>query len=148
MQVIVKGRHIDLSPAIKGHAEDKLGKAIMRVFDRPAAKVEIELSDLGNMRDGLNKECRVTVFMPKGKTINISEVSDDMYKAIDLAHDRLLHQVKRARTKKVVTTRNRKEAEKMRAQTARDTLTTEPEGWEEDLQADLAEGEPATASRA
>lgn len=138
MQVIVKGRHIELTPAIKAHAEDKLGKAIMRVFDRPAAKVEIELSDLGNMRDGLNKECRVTVFMPKGKAINISEVSDDMYKAIDLAHDRLLLQVKRARSKKVATTRDRKGAAEARAQTARDTLTSNPESWEEDLQADLA----------
>ena len=139
MQVIVKGRHIALTPALKAQAEEKLGKAIMRVFDRPAAKVEIELGDLGNARDGRNKECRVTVFMPKGKTIVISEVAEDMYKAIDLAHDRLIHQIKRARTKKVDTARNRKEAARQRAEIARDTLTSDTQSWEQDLQADLEE---------
>ena len=139
MQVIVKGRHIDLTPALKSKAEAKLGKALMRVFDRPAAKVEIELGDLGNARDGKDRECRVTVFMPKGKTIVVTEVAEDMYKAIDLAHDTLLHQIKRARTKRVVTSRKRKDAARQRAEIARDTLTSEVESWEQDLEADLSE---------
>ena len=45
MKVIVKARHMDLTPALKNHAEEKLGEALKRIFDRPAAKIEIELSE-------------------------------------------------------------------------------------------------------
>lgn len=133
MRVIVKARHFELTPALKAHAEDKLGKALTRIFDRPAAQIEIELSDIGNVRDGANKECRVTVFVPKGKTINIVEIDDNMYKAIDLAHDRILQQVKRERGKRRNTTSMRKNAVKERNQTARESLTVKPEAWEEEV---------------
>ena len=133
MKVIVKARHMTLTPALRAHAEAKLGNAIMRIFDRPALKIEIELSDLGTQKPA-NKECRATVYMPKGKTINISEINDDMYKAIDLCHDRLIHQVKRQRDRKKNTGRVRKHAEKDRAAIARNNLTTEPEAWEDELE--------------
>jgi putative sigma-54 modulation protein len=140
MRVIVKARHMNLTPALKAHAEEKLGDALMRIFDRPAAKIEIELNDIGNVRDGANKECRVTVFVPGGKTINIIEIDDNMYKAIDLAHDRVLQQVKRERGKRRNTTSRRKMAEKERNETARAELTLAPEPWEEEV----AEFEAAT----
>lgn len=134
MQVIVKGRHMDLTDALKAHAEEKLGNSLMRIFDGPAAKIEIELGEVGDHKDNLNMECRVTVFMPKGKTINISEVADDMYKAIDNAHDRLLNQVKREQERRRGTHRKRVEAERARAQTARENLTTAPEHWEQEVE--------------
>jgi len=141
MQVIVKGRHINLSEALKAHAEEKLGMAAMRIFDRPAAKVEIELSDLGKIRDGVNMECRITVFMPRGKAIVVTETAEDMYKAIDAAHDRLVEQIKRARSKRVANTRDRKEAERQKAITARDTLTTEKNPADAILAREIAEYE-------
>lgn len=134
MRVIVKARHMNLTAALKHHAEEKLGNAIMRVFDRPAAKIEIELCDLGHVQDGSDKECRVTVFMPKGKTVVICEADDDMYKAIDLAHDRLLLQVKRERSRKQKATITRKLAARDRALTARANFTVEPELWEQEVQ--------------
>ena len=133
MKVIVKARHMDLTPALKAHAEEKLGKAFMKIFDRPAVKLEIELSELGKTKDGMDKECRATVSMPKGKTIVISEISDDLFKAVDLAHDRLLEQVKRQRSKKRSTGRNRKAAEQERDATASKNLTSDEEKWEEEV---------------
>ena len=141
MQVIVKGRHINLSEALKAHAEEKLGMAAMRIFDRPAAKVEIELSDLGKIRNGANMECRVTVFMPRGKAINVTETAEDMYKAIDLAHDRLVQQIKRARSKRVAMTRDRKKAARQRAITARDTLTVGQPPTDKMLEREIADYE-------
>ena len=105
----------------------------MRIFDRPSVKIEIELSSIGEFKNGENKECRVQVFMPHGKAINITEIDDDMYKAIDLAHDRLLTQGKRQRSKRRNTARIRKEAKRMRNQTARGELTLAPEEWEREL---------------
>ena len=133
MRVIVKARHFNLTKSLRLHAQEKLGDSLMRILDRPSAKIEIELSSVGEFKDGENKECRVQVFMPHGKAINITEIDDDMYKAIDLAHDRLLTQVKRQRGKKRNTARIRKEAERMRSRTARGELTSSPEDWELEL---------------
>ncbi len=140
MRVIIKARHMDLTPALHEHAEQKLGKALMRIIDKPAVRTEIELNTIGNVRDGKDKECRVTVIIPKAKPINIVEVAEDMYKAIDLAHDRLLEQVKREQARRVNPSARRKAAERGRAATAREVLTTSPEPWEEEVQQFEAEG--------
>lgn len=134
MRVILKARHMSLTPALSAHAEEKLGRAIMRVFDRPAAKIEIELIDLGHLRNRNDKECHVTVFMPKGKTIVLSEVDDDMYKAINLAHDRLLVMVKRERERRIRPSRIRKFAARLRDKTAWRSLTSVPELWEREVE--------------
>ena len=133
MRVIVKGRHMDLTPSLKAHAEEKLGKSLMRIFDRPAAKIEIELSDLGHLHGKESSECRVSVFIPHGRAINITEIDDNMYKAIDLARDRLIEQVKRQQGRKAHMSRSRKEAARMREETARMELTAEHEVWEDEV---------------
>lgn len=125
MKLILKARHMTLTPSLKEHAEEKLGEATRRIFDRPSATLEIELTELGHTKDGLNKECRVTVFMPKGKTINITEVADDMYKAIDLVRDRLLTQVKRQQSKKRDSARGRKDIVKTRGAATRKSLASD-----------------------
>lgn len=130
MRVIVKARHMNLTPSLRAHAEEKLGNALMRIFDKPGVQCEIELNEMGNVRDGKNMECRIRVDMPRGRSINIIEIDDNMYKAIDLAHDRLLQQVKRQRGRKNDTASRRKAAEREREQIARAALTTAPETWE------------------
>ena len=133
MRVIVKSRHINLTKSLRLHAQEKLGNSLMRIFDKPAAKIEIELTSLGQFKDGENQECRVQVFMPHGKAINITEIDDDMFKAIDLAHDRLLTQVKRQQDKKNNNSRARKSAERQRNKLAWRELTSKPEVWELEL---------------
>jgi len=133
MRVIVKSRHINLTNSLRLHAQEKLGNSLMRIFDKPAAKIEIELTSLGQFKNGENQECRVQVFMPHGKAINITEIDDDMFKAIDLAHDRLLTQVKRQQDKKSNNSRARKSAERQRNKLAWRELTSKPEIWELEL---------------
>lgn len=122
MQVIVKARHTSLTPAMRAHAIEKLGHSVQRIFDRPAAKIEIELGEIV-AKNGQNKECRVTLFMPKGRTVCITEIDDDMYKAIDLAQDRLLQQLKRARGRSKQAKKIRREALEARRQTMRESLS-------------------------
>ena len=133
MRVIVKARHMNLTRSLKNHAEDKIGNSLMRIFDRPAAKIEIELSALGEITGTRNNECRVAVFMPQSRPINITEVDDDMYKAIDLARDRLVEQVKRERGRKRNTSRTRKAAARRRHVQAKENLSSTPEEWEKEL---------------
>jgi ribosomal subunit interface protein len=132
MKVIVKARHMNLTPALRNHAEDKLGTALARIFDQPAARVVIELGDLGKVHDG-SKEVRVMVSMPGGKTLTVHEVNDDLYTAVNNAHDRILQLVKRAQGKRRGTSRSRKLAAQKRRQTARQVLAAGPELWEREL---------------
>ena len=134
MQLIVKARHMDLTEALKEHAEKKIGDAISRLVDRPALKLEIELIDLGATKDNNNKECHVTVSLPRIKTIVISEVDDNMYKAIDLCHDRLIHQIKRELGKKQDTADARRGKQKAREMAAEASMTSAPEKWEREVE--------------
>lgn len=142
MQVIVKARQMKLTEALKAYAEEKLGHSTAKIFDRPAAKIDIELSKLAHKHGSATEECRVTVFMPKGKTVVIVEVDDNMYKAIDLAHDRLLLQVKRERGRASGTHRAQKSAEAARNETARQTLTSKKELWEGEVAAYESQSAP------
>ena len=134
MRVIVKARHMTLTSSLKDYVQAKLGRPISRRMDRPALKMEVELSELSGVSSGEDKECRVRLVMPRGRTINIVEIADDMYKAIDLAHDRLLLQVKRERGRTRDTTRGKKRAAARRAKTAEHQLTGEHEMWEFELE--------------
>lgn len=136
MKVIIKARHMNLTPALRAYAEEKLSDALERVLDRPAARMDIELCDLGHhhVKTG-TKECRVTVQMPRAKPITISDVHEDMYGAIDLTHDRLLHAVKRECARQRGTTQQRKFAARNRRATARATLTAGRERWEREVHA-------------
>ena len=133
MKVIVKARHMNLTPSLRAHAEEKLGQALSRILDRPAARMEIELSDLNHVVGG-TKECRVTVYVPRGKAITIHESHDDLYSAINLVHDRLLEQVKRETgRRRRHSHRQRLASERTRRATAREVLTAQPEVWENEL---------------
>ena len=133
MKVIVKARHMNLTQSLRRHAEEKLSQALSRILDRPAARLEIELSDLNHVVGG-SKECRVTVYVPRGKVITIHESHDDMYSAINLVHDRLLEQVKRETgRRRRHSHRERLASQRSRRQTAREALTLSPEPWEAEL---------------
>ena len=134
MQKIVKARHMKLTSPLKNYALAKLAAVLTRVFNRPAVKIDIELSKLGHVANGSDNECRVIVSMPKGKPVVIGEQSDDMYKAINLAHDRLMRQVVRERRRSRNTARLRKMAARQRDAIASTGLTSTPEVWERELQ--------------
>jgi ribosomal subunit interface protein len=89
MKVIVRGVHIDLTRGLKRYVFEHLVRPIERFYDSEAAEVDVHLCDTNGPKGGLDKECRVTVFMPRLPAIHITEASEDLYKCIDLARDRL-----------------------------------------------------------
>lgn len=91
MQLIIKGTHLQLTEAMKEYVNEKIGHHVEKFLNHPAIIVDVELTDCNNDE----RECRITLSVPKGKTITITEVADDLYKAIDLAKDRLARQMKR-----------------------------------------------------
>ena len=95
MKVNLRGVHLTLTDAIKQHVQTHLVEPIRRFYDSEAAELEIHLRDSNGPKGGRDKECCVTVRFPHGHSIHITEVSEDVYKSIDLARDRVENSAKR-----------------------------------------------------
>ncbi|HZD60257.1 MAG TPA: ribosome-associated translation inhibitor RaiA [Anaerolineae bacterium] len=96
MEIIVKGRHINVTDALRSYAEEKIGR-ITRYFDQ-IQKIEIEFNDEKNRSIVNSKTVEVTVF-PKGPILRAKESSSDMYASIDMVVDKLERQIKRFKSK-------------------------------------------------
>jgi len=95
MKVNVRGVHLTLSDAIKRHVDKHLVEPLERFYDSEAAELEIHLRDINGPKGGKDKECSVTLRVPHGASLHVTEVSEDIYKSIDLARDRLEKSAKR-----------------------------------------------------
>lgn len=96
MQFIVKGQNIDVTEAIKRHAEDKLAK-ILKHFNQ-IGKIEVEFKVEKNPSVQNCQEVEVTIFS-KGPTIRASVATDDMYTSIDHVVEKLDKQIERYKGK-------------------------------------------------
>jgi len=67
--------------------------------------LEVELSNRFGPKGGQAKQCEVMMALPRGNTLRIEEVSDDLYIAIDAAGDRLVRTLERYKGKKLIGTR-------------------------------------------
>lgn len=97
MQTIIKGRNIELTTALKAHAEEKIGK-IDRYFER-GTKVEIELGVEKNPSISDNQTVEVTVFADHSSVIRAKQSSPDMYASIDMLVDKLGKRLKKLKEK-------------------------------------------------
>lgn len=97
MKMIIKGRHMDVTPAIREYAEEKIGR-IAKVLDSMIMSAEVELFTERNPSIEKGQVAEVTVYT-KGHVIRAKEAAPDMYAAIDLVSDKLERQVKKFKTK-------------------------------------------------
>lgn len=98
MQVIIKGRNIELTSALKAHADEKVSK-IGRYFER-GTKIEVELSVEKNPSIADNQTVEVTVFADHSNVIRAKQSSSDMYASIDMLIDKLSKRLKKLKDKK------------------------------------------------
>lgn len=96
LHVIVQGKHLDVTPALREYAEEKVGK-ITRYFDQ-VQEAQVVLSV--ERRDGIGKAqvVEVTVW-GDGLVLRGEEASQDMYASIDLVFDKLRKQIEKYRSK-------------------------------------------------
>lgn len=96
MQLIVSGKNIHLSPALKDYAEKKLS-SIKKYFDH-IIEVDVNLS-VNDSRDAAqSKVCEVTVWA-NGIVLRGKKASEDLYASIDLVADKIERQVKKYKEK-------------------------------------------------
>ncbi len=96
MKVNLRGVHLELSEGLKVHVQKHLVDPIQHFYDSEAAEIEIHLRDTNGPKGGQDMECSVTVRVPHSQSIHVTEVSDDIYKSIDLVRDRVERAAKRS----------------------------------------------------
>lgn len=99
MQMIVKGRRMEVTPAIRDYAEEKVGR-VAKILDHMLMSAEVELYTERNRSIEKGQVAEVTVYT-KGPVIRAKEAASDMYAAIDLVSEKLESQVRKYKTKMV-----------------------------------------------
>ncbi len=127
MQFIVKGQNIDVTEAIKKHAQDKLAK-VVKHFDQ-ILKIEVEFKVERNPSVNNSQEVEVIIFT-KGPMIRASVATDDMYVSIDHVVEKLEKQIEKYKGKLY------------RSSVRHQGVSVSPKGKEEEEAFELQEEEP------
>ncbi|MGA8245349.1 MAG: ribosome-associated translation inhibitor RaiA [Nocardioides sp.] len=105
MDVVVTGRHCELSERFRDHVADKLGR--LEKHDHRIMRVQVEVENERNPRQA-DRAVRIelTAFS-KGPVIRAEAAAVDKMGALDLAVDKMAAQMRRANDRKTRSHRNR-----------------------------------------
>ena len=104
MRLQVKGKNLEVSPALREYAEAKLAKLNKQLAAQ--TQVELELWEEKNPSIKASHVAEGTIFT-KGPTIRAREATRDMRASIDQLVENLERQVKRYREKRTAEPRRR-----------------------------------------
>ncbi|MEL7053044.1 MAG: ribosome-associated translation inhibitor RaiA [Cyanobacteria bacterium J06588_5] len=93
MKLIIQGKNIEITEAIRDRINQKIGKAIAPLSD-VATKVDVELSVPTGIRGQPQQVTEVTVFA-KNSVIRAEKRHENLYASIDLVSDKIARQAKR-----------------------------------------------------
>ncbi len=137
MQFVIKGKNLQLTPALKEYAEKKLG-AIKKYFDH-IIEVDVTLSVKDSKDITRSKLCEVTVWA-NGNVIRGKKASEDLYASIDMVTDKIERQVKKYKEKLTSRRKQSKAAEQQATHTVIDfgeNFSTEVEKEESDFESKI-----------
>jgi ribosomal subunit interface protein len=105
MDVVVTGRHCELSERFRDHVTDKLGR--LEKHDHRIMRVQVEVENERNPRQA-DRAVRIELTAySKGPVIRAEAAAVDKMGALDLAVDKMAAQMRRANDRKVRAHRNR-----------------------------------------
>jgi ribosomal subunit interface protein len=100
VEIVVTARHTEVSERFRRHLEEKLSK-VEQLAPR-VQRLDVALSHESNPRQAQKcKRVEITV-RAKGPVIRAEACADDPYVALDLAQEKLLERLRRARDRKKV----------------------------------------------
>jgi ribosomal subunit interface protein len=124
MDVVVTGRHCELSERFRDHVADKLGK--LEKHDHRIMRVQVEVENERNPRQS-DRAVRVELTAySKGPVIRAEAAAVDKMGALDLALDKMAAQMRRANDRRARSHRNR-------TATGELPTLTEPEGVDDEV---------------
>ncbi len=96
MDMVIKGKNVDLTDALREYAQQKLGR-VTKFFDG-IIDVSVALNVIKNKSVHNNQIVEVTLHL-SGGVIRAEEAKDNMYAAIDLVTDKIERQLRRFKGK-------------------------------------------------
>jgi putative sigma-54 modulation protein len=98
MKLVIHGRNIDITDAIREHVEQKILKAVSH-FKHLTNEVDVHLSVAKNPRIGASQSAEVTLFVD-GAVVRAQESSENLYASIDLVADKISRQLRKFKEKR------------------------------------------------
>lgn len=94
MEIVVRGRHMEVSDGFREHVAEKLAK--VERYDGKCHRIDVELSQETNPRLA-DQAVRVEITCHgKGPVIRAEAAADEKYAALDIAFGRLVERLRRA----------------------------------------------------
>ncbi len=100
MEIVVKGRHCEVSDRFRNHVEEKL--ASLEKYDQRVIRVDVEVSQETNPRQSSQSVCVEITIRSKGPVIRAEASAEDKLSALDKAVERLNSQARKAHDRKRV----------------------------------------------
>ena len=101
MDIVVRGKNVDVPPRLRKLAREKVRKISRYTHD--AGRVEVDFSELRNRRVADNQVCDVIVHL-KRNFVKAHAAAAEPAAALDLVLDKVEHQVARIKEKRVTRT--------------------------------------------
>lgn len=120
MDIVIRGKNIEVSEALRSAALKQMSK--LDRFANGYGRAEVDFSEERNPRISEKQVCEVLVHL-KGHLLKAHAASTEPFAAVSIAVDKIEHQVKRLKDKRVTRTHPRPRA---RVESIPDT-TDEPE---------------------
>lgn len=97
MDITVKGRHIEVSQALRDYAEEKIGR-VDKILENMIRGVEVVFHAEKNPSIENNQVAEVTIHT-KGSVLRAREAATDMFAAVDLVSEKLETQARKYKGK-------------------------------------------------
>jgi ribosomal subunit interface protein len=94
VDVVVKGRHCEVTDRFRRHVEDKLTR--LERFTARVIRIEVEVSKEHNRRMADRSERVELTVYSRGPIVRAEAASDDRHAALDMAIDKLLARLRKA----------------------------------------------------
>ncbi|NJL47324.1 MAG: ribosome-associated translation inhibitor RaiA [Leptolyngbyaceae cyanobacterium SM2_5_2] len=98
MKLVIHGRNIEITDAIRDYVEQKILKAVSH-FQHLTNEVDVHLSVARNPRISSKQSAEVTLFVD-GAIVRAEESSENLYASIDLVADKISRQLRKFKEKR------------------------------------------------
>jgi putative sigma-54 modulation protein len=105
MDIVIRGKNIEVSEGLRTIAQERLSK--LDRFANGFGRAEVDFSELRNPRIADNQVCEVLVHL-KGHWLKAHAAAPEPFAALSLVIDKVEHQVKRLKEKRVARTHPRR----------------------------------------
>ncbi len=98
MKLVVQGKNIEITDAIRTHVNQKIEKATAH-FKTSINKVDVNLSVENNPRIGPKQSTEVTLYL-NNAVVRAEESSESLYASIDMVTDKITRQLRKYKDKR------------------------------------------------